>query len=160
VNCSLYGGWRLGKRKPGVIADGEGLVEAVGESIEVGGVGLCGGVGVGAGESDGALVVYLSDKAFRVGELKLVRVAVAMSEKVAAMCCARALGTVLVLAAKKDLEAKRRADRCFIALSPSLATSVAEAFMFFMLLDPGRSRLLAHRWGRFSEGSPGGEWKG
>jgi len=38
VNCQLYSGWRLGKRKPGIVPDGEGLVEAAGESIKVGGV--------------------------------------------------------------------------------------------------------------------------
>jgi len=38
VNCQLYSGWRLGKRKSGVITDGEGLVEAAGEGIEVRGV--------------------------------------------------------------------------------------------------------------------------
>jgi len=38
VNCQLYSGWRLGKRKPGVITDGERLVEAAGEGIEVRGV--------------------------------------------------------------------------------------------------------------------------
>jgi len=48
VNCQLYSGWRLGKRKPGVITNGEGLVEAAGEDIEVWGVGLGWGVGVGA----------------------------------------------------------------------------------------------------------------
>jgi len=38
VNCQLYSGWRLGKRKPGGITEGEGLVEAAGEGIEVQGV--------------------------------------------------------------------------------------------------------------------------
>ena len=38
VNCQLYSGWRLGKRKPGAITDGEGLVKAAGEGIEVWGV--------------------------------------------------------------------------------------------------------------------------
>jgi len=58
-------GWRLGKRKPGIVPDGEGLVEAAGESIEVQGVGLCRGVGFAAGEGDGASVIDLSDKALR-----------------------------------------------------------------------------------------------
>ena len=35
VNCQLYSGWCLGKRKPGVITDGERLVEAAGKGIEV-----------------------------------------------------------------------------------------------------------------------------
>ena len=64
MNCQLYSGWCLGKRKPGVIPDGEGLVEAVGESIEVRGVRFSLGVGVGARERDRALVVDLSDKSF------------------------------------------------------------------------------------------------
>jgi len=63
VNCQLYSGWRLGKRKPGIIPDGEGLVEAAGESIEVGPVGLCGGVGVGACEGNSTSAVDLGDEA-------------------------------------------------------------------------------------------------
>jgi len=35
VNCQPYSGWRLGKRKPGVITDREGLVKAAVEGIEV-----------------------------------------------------------------------------------------------------------------------------
>jgi len=65
VNCQLYSSWRLGKRKPGIGSDGEGLVEAVGESIEVRGVGLCWAVGVGAGMVDSPSVVDLLDKSFR-----------------------------------------------------------------------------------------------
>jgi len=38
VNCELYSGWRLGHRKLGVITDGEKLVEAAGEGIEIWGV--------------------------------------------------------------------------------------------------------------------------
>ena len=38
VNCQLSSGWSLGKRKPGVITDGERLVEAAGEGIEIWGV--------------------------------------------------------------------------------------------------------------------------
>jgi len=38
VNCQLYSGWRLGKRKPGVISDGKRLVTAAGEDIEIWGV--------------------------------------------------------------------------------------------------------------------------
>ena len=38
VNCQLYSGWRLGKRKPGVITNGERLVEAACEAIEIWGV--------------------------------------------------------------------------------------------------------------------------
>jgi len=63
VNCQLYSGWRLGKRKPGIVPDGKGLVESAGEGIEVRGVGFCGGVGVGSGEGDGASVVNLGDEA-------------------------------------------------------------------------------------------------
>ena len=36
----------MGKGNPGVITDGEGLVEAVGESIEIRGVGLLGVLGL------------------------------------------------------------------------------------------------------------------
>ena len=64
MNCQLYSGWRLGKRKPGIVPDGEGLVEVAGESIEVGGIGFCGGVGVGASKGDGTSAVDLSDEAF------------------------------------------------------------------------------------------------
>jgi len=63
VNCQLYSGRRLGKRKPEIVHYGEGLVEAAGEGIEVRGVGLRGGVGVGSREGDGASVIDLSDEA-------------------------------------------------------------------------------------------------
>ena len=59
VNCQLYSGWRLGKCKPGVITDGEGLVEAAGEGIEIWGVRLSWGVGVRARNGNSALVVDL-----------------------------------------------------------------------------------------------------
>jgi len=65
VNCQLYSGWRLGKRKPGVITDGEGLVEAAGEGIEIWCVQLGRSVGVGACEGNGASVVHFCDQAFR-----------------------------------------------------------------------------------------------
>ena len=64
VNCPLYRQWRLGKLKPGVTTDREGLVEAAGEGIEISGLGLCRGVGVGACERDGASVVDFGDEAF------------------------------------------------------------------------------------------------
>ena len=62
MNCQLYSGWRLGKRKPGVITDGEGLVEAAGEGIEIRGVRLGWGVGVSAREGNSASVVDLCDE--------------------------------------------------------------------------------------------------
>ena len=65
VNCQLYSGWRLGKRKPGIVHNGEGLVEAAGESIEVWRVGFCRCVGVRACEGDGTSVVDLGYEAFR-----------------------------------------------------------------------------------------------
>jgi len=65
VNCQLYSGWRLGKRKPGVITDGEGVVEAAGEGIEVWGVSFCSGFGVGAREGNSASVINLCDKPFQ-----------------------------------------------------------------------------------------------
>jgi len=64
VNCQLSSGWRLGKRKPWVITNGEGLVEAAGEGIEVRGVGLGCGVGVGARKGNIASVVDLCDETF------------------------------------------------------------------------------------------------
>ena len=63
MNCQLYSRWPLCKRKPGVITDGEGLVEAAGESIKVRGAGLCRGVGVGACKGDSAAVIDLCDEA-------------------------------------------------------------------------------------------------
>ena len=53
--------------------DGEGLVEAASESIEVAGVGLCGGVRVGTSKEDSASVVNhcietLVEEAVRVSE--------------------------------------------------------------------------------------------
>jgi len=64
VNCQLYSGWRLGKRKPGVITDGEGLVEVAGECIAIRGVGFCWSVWVSPRKGDSALVVDLSDETF------------------------------------------------------------------------------------------------
>ena len=57
MNCQLYSGWRQGKRKLGIRSCGVGLVEAAGESIEVGSVGAGWGVGVGDGEGYGASVI-------------------------------------------------------------------------------------------------------
>jgi len=64
VNRQLYSGWRLGKRKPGVNTNGEGLVEAAGECSEVWGVGLGWGVRVSARKGNSASVVNLGDQAF------------------------------------------------------------------------------------------------
>jgi len=64
VNCQLYNGWHLGKRKPGIVPNGEGLVEVVGESIEVRGVGCRGGRGIGTGVRGGTSVVDLVYEAF------------------------------------------------------------------------------------------------
>jgi len=60
-----------------------------------------------------------------------------MLGKVAARHCARAWGAGLVLVAKKRLEAKRRDRVAFRSISPSLTTSVAEAFFVFIFLEPG-----------------------
>ena len=64
VNCQLYSGWRLCKRKPGVINDGERLVDAAGESIEIRGVGFSEGFGVDAHDGGSPSVVDLCDEAF------------------------------------------------------------------------------------------------
>jgi len=50
---------------------------------------------------------------------------------------ARAWGAGLDLGAKKRLEVRGRDDGAFIALFPSLATSVAEASFVFFFLFPG-----------------------
>jgi len=71
VNCQLYSGWCLGKRKPRVITDGEGLVDAAGEGIEVWGVRLCWGVGVGAREGNSTSIINLCDEAFREEAVRL-----------------------------------------------------------------------------------------
>ena len=66
----MYSGWPLSKRKPELIRDGEGLVKAVGESIEVRGVGLCWYGRVGARAGKGSSVVNLCNEALweeRVG---------------------------------------------------------------------------------------------
>ena len=65
VNCQVYSCWRLGKRKPGVITDREGLVEAAGESIEMGGIGFCWGVRVSPRKGDSASVVDLGYEPFQ-----------------------------------------------------------------------------------------------
>ena len=137
MNCQLYSGWRLGKRKPGIISDGEGLVEAAGESIEIGGVGLRRGVGVGSGEGDCASVFDLAIKPFGRRQLDSERVAGAMSGKVEAIHWARALGAGLDQEAKNRLEAWGRDDGVFISLSPSLATSVAEVRFVTRFFFPG-----------------------
>jgi len=64
VNCQLYSGWRLGKRKPGIVPDGEGLVEAAEESFEVWSVGFGRRVRIRAGKRNGTSVVHLGYEAF------------------------------------------------------------------------------------------------
>src|ERR1700712_5897631 len=64
VNCELYRGWRQGKRQPGVRPGGVGLVEASGESIEIGGVRRGGSVRVRAGKGDSSAVVDLDYEPF------------------------------------------------------------------------------------------------
>ena len=71
MNRQLYSDWCLGKRKPGVIPDGEGLVEAAGESIEIWGVGFSWGIGDGACEGDSASVIDLCDEALFVETVAL-----------------------------------------------------------------------------------------
>ena len=63
MNCQLYSGRREGQCKPWVGTCREGLVEAAGESIEVGGVGATGGVGVGDGEGYGTPVIDFCEEA-------------------------------------------------------------------------------------------------
>jgi len=64
VNCQLYSGWRLGKRKPGVVTNGEGLFEAAREGIEIRRAGFGWGVGVGTRKGNNASVVDLCDETF------------------------------------------------------------------------------------------------
>ena len=128
MNCQLYRGWRLGKRNPGVIPDGEGLVDAAGESIEIWGVGLCQPRVLGLvplKETAPGLLTFAM-KPFGRRQLDSVRVAATILGKVVAMHCTMAWGAELVLVAKKGLEAKGRDDRGFMFLSPTLATSVAK----------------------------------
>jgi len=70
-------------------------------------------------------------------DLESVRVAAVMSGNEAAMRWARAWGAGLDLGAKKRLEAWGRDDGAFGSLSPSLATSVAEAPFLFFCAFPG-----------------------
>jgi len=65
-----------------------------------------------------------------------VRVAATVSGKLAAMRCERAWGTGSVLTAKRPLETKERDDKGLIALSLSLATSVAKVLFPFLLFVP------------------------
>jgi len=65
VNCQQYSGRGLGKLKPGVITDGEGLVEAAGELIEIRGVGFCSRVRGGACKGTSASVVDFCAETFR-----------------------------------------------------------------------------------------------
>ena len=83
------------------------------------------------------LLLTLAMKPLGRRQLESVRVAAAMSGKLADMRCARVCGAGSVLAAKKRLEAKGREEGDFILLSPPLATSAADVpFVFFVLL-PG-----------------------
>ena len=73
MNCQLYSDWCLVKRKPVIVPKGEGLLEAAGETIEVQGVGFCGGVWTSACERDSTSVVALGygavgAEAFGVGK--------------------------------------------------------------------------------------------
>ena len=61
MNCHQCSGCRLGQRKPGIVTDGEGLVEVAGDRIEVGGVGFRRGVGIAASEGDSVSVIDLCE---------------------------------------------------------------------------------------------------
>ena len=76
-------------------------------------------------------------KPFGRRQLNSVRVAAAMSGKEEAMRCVRASGAGSDLGAKKRRDANGRDDGVFISLSPALATSVAEAFVFLLFPFPG-----------------------
>ena len=137
MNCQLYGGWRLGKRKPGVITDGERLVEVAGEGIEVRGVGFGWGVRVGASKGNSASVVDLCDEALReeavgVGEGDSVYV-----WEGGGYALGKGVGSGAGSGAKKRLEAWERGDTDFISLFTSLATSVAEVPFVFFVFFPG-----------------------
>ena len=99
MNCQLYSGWRQGKRKPGIRSCGVGLVEAAGESIEVGGVGTGWGVGVSDGEGYGAPVIDFSKESFGEEAVGVREVEAAMSGKVALMRAARGCGAGVSLMA-------------------------------------------------------------
>ena len=64
VYCQLYRGWRQGECSLRVGPDGEGLVEAAGESIEVWGLGGSRSVRVRACERHRTTVVDLGDETF------------------------------------------------------------------------------------------------
>jgi len=76
-------------------------------------------------------------KLFGRRQLESVRVAAAMSGNEAAMRWAWAWGAGLDLGAKKGLAAWGRDYGVFDSLSPSLATSVAQAPFFFFFPFPG-----------------------
>jgi len=82
------------------------------------------------------LLLTFAMKPFCSRQLESVRVAAAISGKEAAMRWARAWGAGLDLGVKKRLEAWGRDNRGFFSLSPSLATSVAEAPLVFFFLFP------------------------
>jgi len=135
VNCQLYRGWRLGKRKPGIIPDGKGLVEAAGESFEVRSVALRGDVGVGAREGDSASVVDLRDETFWEEAVGLGESGSSSVREGGGYVLCKSMGSRVVIVANKRRGAKGRDNGVFISLFTSLATSVAEApfpFRFFL----------------------------
>ena len=64
MNCQLFSGRREGEGKPGIGSCREGLVQATGESIEVGGVRASRGVGVCDSERYSSSVIDFGEEAF------------------------------------------------------------------------------------------------
>lgn len=126
VNCPEYRGSDLGKRKPVVISKGEGIVEAVGESNEVHGVGFSWRVGVGSCERDSILVVDLCDEALREETGGVCEGGSSYMEEGGSYSVCKGVGSAFRSGSKKHLQAQGRDDRGHGSLAPLLATSVAE----------------------------------
>ena len=137
MNCQLYSGWRLGKRKSGVIPTGKDWLSRQVTAAKYGVYDSAGVLGLLLVRETTPQLLTLAMKPFGRRELDSKRVAAAISGKVEAMRWARAWGAGLDLEAKKRLEAWGRDDGVFITLSPSLGTSVAEVPFPFFFLFPG-----------------------
>jgi len=122
----------------GLSPTGKEWFEVAGETIEIRGVGICWGVGVGARERYRASLVDLGDQALWEEPVRFGDGGGSYVGEGGSYAWGKAVGAGLDLAVKKGLEAQGRDNRAFIRLFPSLATSVAEApfVLFFCLPGP------------------------
>jgi len=136
---------------PGIVPDGKGLVEALGESIEVQGVGLSWGVRVTAREGDSASVVDLCNKGFREEAVGLVEGGLQLYHLRRWLCVEQGGGERVRIWERRNILRPTEGKMRFLSHSPRLSLPLSPRlswFSYFLSLDG--SRPLAHSWGWFS----------